>query len=258
MSFKDKHIVITGGAGGIGSLLSQSFAEQGARVTVVDRVHSINLGEKVNLLQADLANMAGIQNVCQTLASQDVDVLVNLAGMQYFGLFEEQVPEHLLMHYMLNLLAPVLLTQALLPAMKKKHRGHIVNIGSTFGAINFAHFVSYSSTKAGLKGFSEALRRELSCDGISVTHISPRAVKTALNSKKVMQLAAVTKMNMDSPEYVVKRIMQAIAKTKKDVFIGFPECLFVRINALLPRVVDMALAADDKKARNIVQQAEVI
>ncbi|WP_126455917.1 SDR family oxidoreductase [Sulfuriflexus mobilis] len=256
MSFNNKHIAITGGAGGIGSLLCQAFAEQGARVTVIDRVENINLGERVSLLQADLSSMDGIQKVCKALADQQVDVLVNLAGLQYFGLFENQSPEQVLLHYMVNLLAPVMLTQAVLPAMKARGNGHIVNIGSTFGSINFAHFVTYSSSKAGMKGFSEALRREVANEGIQVTYVAPRAVKTALNDEKVMQLARATNMNMDSPEYVVGRIMQAISAQKKEAYIGFPECLFVRINALLPRIVDKALAADDRKARTILNQAE--
>lgn len=258
MSFNNKHIAITGGAGGIGSLLCQAFVEQGARVTVIDRVENINLGEKVSLLQADLSSIDGIQKVCTTLADQQVDVLVNLAGLQYFGLFENQSPEQVLLLYMVNLLAPVMLTQAVLPGMKVRGNGHIVNIGSTFGSINFAHFVTYSSSKAGMKGFSEALRREVANEGIQVTYVAPRAVKTALNDEKVMQLARATNMNMDSPEYVVGRIMQAISAQKKEAYIGFPECLFVRVNALLPRIVDKALAADDRKARTILNQAETV
>lgn len=258
MSFNNQHVVVTGGAGGIGSLLCQDFARRGAKVTVIDRVEHINAAAEVSLLQADLASMEGMQKVCAALANQQVDILVNLAGVQYFGLFEEQSPEQVLLHYMVNLVAPAMLTQSVLPSMKASGSGHIVNVGSTFASINFAHFVTYSSSKAGLKGFSEALRREVAADGIQVTYVAPRAVKTALNNEKVMQLAAAIKMNMDSPEYVAGKIMQAISGRQKEHFIGFPESLFVRVNALLPRIVDHALAANDKKARTIIKQTEVI
>lgn len=258
MSFNNQRVVITGGAGGIGSLLCKAFARQGAKVTVIDRVEHIDAAGEVSLLQADLASMEGIQKVCAVLAEQQVDILVNLAGVQYFGLFEEQSPEQMLLHYMVNLVAPAMLTQSVLPSMKTHGSGHIVNVGSTFGSINFAHFVTYSSSKAGLKGFSEALRREVAADGIQVTYVAPRAVKTALNNEMVMQLAAAIKMNMDSPEYVAGKIMQAISGRKKEHFIGFPESLFVRVNALLPRIVDQALAANDKKARTIIKQTEVV
>jgi short-subunit dehydrogenase len=135
--------------------------------------------------------------------------------------------------------------------MKSRGSGHIVNVGSTFGSINFAHFVTYSSTKSGLKGFSESLRRELDGQGINVTYVAPRAVKTPLNTEKVMQLAEITKMNMDAPELVAEKIVEAIELKKKDAYIGFPESLFVRINAVLPRLVDKALAGNDKKARSL-------
>ena len=258
MSFNNKHVVITGGAGGIGRLLSQVFIEQGAIVTVIDRVDKIEPVDNMILSQGDLSDLEGIRKVADVLASQQVDVLINLAGLQYFGLFEEQSPEHIMLLYTVNLVAPAILTQAVLPSMKQQGHGQIVNIGSTFGSINFAHFVTYSSSKAGLKGLSEALRREVKDDGIHVTHISPRAVKTPLNSDKVMQLAKIVKMNMDTPEYVVAKIIQAISKKKKDVYIGFPESLFVRINAILPRVVDKALAADDKKAKILLNPIETV
>ena len=258
MLFKDKHVVITGGAGGIGNLLTRAFTEQGALVTIVDRVDTIEPSENVILSQGDLSDLEGIRKVADVLASQQVDILVNLAGLQYFGLFEEQSPEHMMLLYTVNLIAPAILARAVLPSMKARGQGQIVNIGSTFGSINFAHFVTYSSSKAGLKGLSEALRREVKDSGIDVTHISPRAVKTPLNSDKVMQLAKIVKMNMDAPEYVVAKIIQAISKKKKDVYIGFPESLFVRINAILPRVVDVALAADNKKAKTLLNQIEMV
>ena len=136
--------------------------------------------------------------------------------------------------------------------MKKRGDGQIVNIGSIFASINFAHFVTYSSSKAGVKAFSEALRRELKGSGVHVSYVAPRSIKTPLNSAKVLQMAKATKMNMDSPEFVANHIIEAIKHKKKDVYIGFPESLFVRINGLLPRMVDSALAKNDAIARTII------
>ena len=250
MQLKGKQIVITGGAGGIGSALAQALAQHGAHITIVDRVDGISFN--ADYIKGDLSTAEGIQAVAQAVSSRTVDVLINLAGIQYFGKAEEQSSDHTLLTYMVNLLAPVMLSQAVLPKMKARQSGHIVNIGSIFGSINFAYFTTYSSSKAGLKGFSEALRREVAADGIDITYIAPRAVKTPLNSGKVMELAALTKMNMDPPELVVARIVQAVIAHEKDVYIGFPESLFVRINALLPRVVDKALAKNDAIARKIL------
>jgi short-subunit dehydrogenase len=144
-----------------------------------------------------------------------------------------------------------MLTKAVLPAMRKRGSGHIVNIGSVFGSISFAHFVTYSSAKAGLRAFSEALRREVEGSHIAVTYIAPRAVKTGLSSGTVMEYAKLTSMNMDKPEYTARQIVKAIRARKKDVYIGFPESFFVRVNALMPRMVDAALAKNDRKAKTL-------
>lgn len=252
MPLKNKHVVVTGGAGGIGSLLCQKLIHSGAKVTVVDRGSPPSA--QTAHIQGDLSSLDGVAAVAAQLQSRSVDILVNLAGIQYFGLCEKQSPEHTALLYAVNLLAPVLLTQALLPQMKARGDGQIVNIGSTFGSINFAHFATYSSSKAGLRGFSEALRREVKDDGITVTYIAPRAVKTPLNTEKILEFGRITKMNMDAPEWVAEQMLHAITHKKKDVFLGFPEKLFVRMNALAPRLVDGALAANDRKAKPLFNE----
>jgi len=252
MPLKDKQIVVTGGAGAIGALLCKELCAAGAHITVVDRVETLSFDAK--LIQGDLSTSDGVAQIANQLRSNQVDILVNLAGLQYFGLCEEQSPQLTVLLYAVNLIAPVLLTQAVLPQMKARGNGQIVNIGSTFGSINFAHFATYSSSKAGLRGFSEALRREVKSDGIAVTYIAPRAVETPLNTAQIMEFGRITKMNMDKPEWAAKKIAKAISTRKKDVFLGFPEKLFVRINALSPRMVDGALAANDLKAKPLFNQ----
>jgi short-subunit dehydrogenase len=182
------------------------------------------------------------------------DVLVNLAGIQHFGPLEDQSPEHLVASYMVNLVAPVRLTQVVLPAMKAAGRGHIVNVGSIFGSINFAHFVTYSSAKAGLRGFSQGLRREVAAHGVDVTYIAPRAVRTALNSPRVMAFAKATGMRLDDPDRIAARMVETIRRRKPEAYFGFPESVFVRVNALFPGLVDRALFANDQKAAALFGQ----
>lgn len=251
MQLKGKNIVITGGSGGIGSLLAKEFSAHGANIIIVDRAAPAGSG---HFIQGDLSSFEGISAIAEKLKAIKVDILINLAGVQYFGLSEAQSPQNTSLTYMVNLIAPVMLSQAVLPAMKERGFGQIVNIGSIFGSINFAHFATYSSSKAGLKGFSEALRREVAKDGIAITYIAPRAVKTPLNSGKVMELAKLTKMKMDEPSVVVEQIVQAVVHEKKDVYLGSPEKFFVRINALLPRLVDGALKKNDLIARKLLEQ----
>jgi short-subunit dehydrogenase len=138
--------------------------------------------------------------------------------------------------------------------MKARGGGQIVNVGSIFGSINFAHFVTYSSAKAGLRGLSQALRRELAGTGVDVTYIAPRAVKTPLNTAQVLAFAKLTKMQMDEPGAIADRIVAAIKDRRRDVYFGGPESVFVRLNALLPGLVDRALAANDRKAAQLFVQ----
>jgi len=251
MRLKGKHVVITGGAGGLGSRISALMQKKGAQLTIVDRAKELPFD--ANLVTGDLSTQEGIAAIGEQLAALEPDILVNLAGIQYFGPLEKQSADSIQLTYMINLVAPVMLSQAVLPAMRKRGKGQIVNIGSIFGSINFAHFATYSSAKAGLKGFSEAIRRELQSTGVGVTYIAPRAVKTPLNNNTVMRFAELTRMAMDDPDYVANRIVRSIIAGKKDVYIGFPESFFVRLNAVLPRLVDGSLVANDKIARNLFQ-----
>lgn len=251
MRLKGKRVVITGGAGGLGSRISALMEKKGAKITIVDRTTELSF--EADLIKGDLSTQDGISAIASKLAALKPDILINLAGVQYFGPLEKQDADFIQLTYMINLVAPVLLTQAVLPAMRSRGSGQIVNIGSIFGSINFAHFATYSSAKAGLKGFSEAIRREVSGSGIGVTYIAPRAVKTPLNNSMVMRFAELTRMKMDDPDMVVRRIVKAIIANKKDVYLGFPENFFVRLNAILPRLVDGSLAANDKIARNLFQ-----
>jgi short-subunit dehydrogenase len=243
-SLEGNIIVVTGAAGGIGSAVVAQLRAAGARVIGVARSP---MDECENIV-ADLGTLAGIEALSTTLAGMRIDTLVNLAGVQYFGPYEDQSEASLWTSYVVNLVAPAMLARAVVPGMKRSGCGRIVNIGSVFGAIPFAHFVTYSSTKAGLKGLSDALRRELADSGIEVTHIAPRAVRTSLPSPQVMAFAAETRMHMDEPAVVATKIVHAIADGKPNVVIGFPERLFIQLNAIAPRLVDRALAKNDRKA----------
>jgi len=262
MKFKGKRIILTGAAGGMGSLVAGILLQRGARLALVDanaealQALSDGLSDEAYPVAADLSTADGCATaveICQQHLGQ-VDMLINLAGLNSFVNFAEEDPRRIELMMRVNLLAPMLLTRALLPSLLAKGSGKIVNIGSTFGSIGFAWFTTYSASKFGLRGFSESLRRELAGTNIEVTYIAPRAVKTAMNHDAVMEMGKATGMNMDEPEAVVDKIIQAIALDKKDCYFGFPESLFVRVNALFPRLVDKALAAQNKIAKTFLSK----
>ncbi len=246
MQLKGKHVVLTGGKGGIGSILVSRLKDQGANVTIIDRQG----GE--DTLIADLSDNSSLDKICDHLSQIEVDVLINLAGLMYFGHMQDQDPDHLEAMMRVNILAPIRLAQAVLPDMLKRQSGQVVNVGSVFGSLPFPHFGVYSATKAGLKGFSDAIRREYTGRGIIVTHISPRAVKTPLNNGIIAELHARTKTVNDPPDKVADLMMRAIIQDKKNMTIGAMEGLFVKINAICPSLIDNALVSKRDIANEIL------
>lgn len=250
MLLDGQRIVLTGASGGLGQAVAKALADEGARLLILGRSAPGITGSR--FLNADLSHERGIAEAVDSLAGETVDILVNLAGIQHFGLFENEPVDHMLATFMVDLVAPVMLTRAVLPGMKARRHGQIVNLGSIFGSISYAHFVTYSSAKSGLRSFSEALRRELKDTPIAVTYIAPRAVAAGLSRGAVLEFAKASGMSLDDPRKVAARIVRAIVARRKDVYLGVPENVFVKLNAIMPRVVDAALARNDRKARGLV------
>jgi len=180
-------------------------------------------------------------------------VLINNAGLMDFTLFERQEPKRIEQVIGVNVIAPMLLVRAVLPLLLKQDSGRIVNIGSTFGSIGFPHFATYCASKFAMRGFSEALRRELVDSQIGVTYVSPRATKTPLNDDVTTRMLEETKTNMDEPEYVAGQIVLAIERDCKEHFIGQPESFFARLNGMFPRLVDNGLLKNTRIARKFAQ-----
>ncbi len=255
MDIAHKRILLTGAAGGIGAELARALSARGARLALlgrdVDALRTLSSkldGEAhafgVDLLD-DTRRVGAVAAVRDALGG--IDVLINNAGVVNFGPFAEQDPASLQAMVKINMLVPMLLTQEILPEMVARGSGHVLNVGSTFGSIGFAWFTTYSASKFGLRGFSEALRRELQGTGVGVTYAAPRAVRTALYSDAVYRMAEAVKMNMDSPEWVAAKLVVALQRERKNVFLGFPESLFARLNGVLPWLVDGGLRKQNRQ-----------
>lgn len=265
MKLHNSHIILTGASGGIGSEVAKLLARKGAHLILADRnAEALNkvkreiapYGIKTVMVVADLTTDAGRRSVIDQglKAFGQIDILINLAGIMSFTDFTVEDPTMTELLYKVNVLAPMQLTQTILPHMVERGQGQIVNIGSIFGSIAFAYFATYSSTKFALRGFSEALRRELEGSGIKVSYIAPRAAKTPFNNGAINKMSDAVKMNMDSPASVATHIVRAIEKDAKDYYIGWPESLFVRINALFPRIVDWAVKKQNQITRDFARE----
>lgn len=257
MNLNGTRVMLTGAAGGIGSALAEQLAHRGACLALLGRsdaeVQGLierlrRAGGEVQGAGVDLLDPVAREQAAAQVQDQlgGVDLLINCAGLLSFRPFAEEDPAVLERIVQLNLVTPMMLVRQLLPAMLERGSGQIVNVGSTFGSIGFAWFAAYSASKFGLRGFSESLRRELDGTGVGVTYVAPRAVKTSLNTGAVYRMAKATKMNMDEPARVAASIVAAIETDAKDVYLGFPEKCFARLNGFLPRLVDGGLRKQNR------------
>jgi short-subunit dehydrogenase len=252
MKLEHSRIVLTGAAGGIGRALALALAQAGASLALVGRrrealepvaAQARSAGASAHIVVADIGTASGRAQVVEQAAKAlgGIDVLINNAGTLNFGPFEAEDPLLIERLFQANVLAPVLLTRALLPQLLGQGHGRIVNVGSTFGSIGFPFFASYSASKFAMRGFSQALRRELTGTGIGITYVAPRATRTDFNPANVQRMNQALKNKEDSPAQVAAAIVDAVRNERNDVYLGWPEKLFVRLNALLPRIVDKAL-----------------
>jgi short-subunit dehydrogenase len=146
-----------------------------------------------------------------------------------------------------DVMAPLHMSRAVLPQMLARRSGSIVNVGSVFGGIGFAGFAAYSSCKFALRGFSEALRREVAGSGVDIIYVAPRYTKTSFNEGAVTRMAAGIGLAMDEPVRVAERIVAALEGRHAETVIGWPERFFVKLNGLLPRLVDRGLAKTSRR-----------
>ena len=266
MRLDGARVLLTGASGGLGSALANALARRGARIGLAGRRE-----EALLALAAELATAGGeatplVEEVTAPGAPERLaaamrrcyggtDVLVNNAGISAFADFATQDPAAIAATVATNVTAPLLLTRALLPEMLAAGRGSVVNIGSMFGSIGFAWFTGYSTTKYALRGFSEALRREVAGTGVEVLYASPRALRTPINGPEVERMGAAVGMPFDDPVLVAERIVAALERGRKEIYLGQPEAFFARLNGLLPRLVDGALRRQNRQIQAFLNVA---
>lgn len=248
MQLENARILLTGASGGLGQELAQQLTDSGATLLLAGRDSgrldslAASLGPGAASICTDLGQPAGIAALAGAAREFAINVLINNAGVGAFGLFENQDWATIERVLATNLDAPIHLTQALLPWLKAQPQAAIVNIGSTFGSLPFPGFAAYSAAKAGLRGFSQALRRELADSPVAVIHLAPRAIDTPLNSDAVKALNRALKNHSDSVEDVARQVVRALCRGRGEHHFGFPERLFAWLNGVAPSLIDRGLA----------------
>jgi short-subunit dehydrogenase len=264
MNLKGCRTLLTGAGSGIGRSLALALGAQGARLVLVGRNEKklsevareiVHAGGYALTLPEDLSLPERHEPLVFSAATRlgGIDLLINNAGVSSFGEYAQENPADIDNLINTNITAPLLLTRAVLPRMLSAKYGRIVNVGSILGSIGFPHFAAYSASKFALRGFSEALRRELSGTGVGVTYVAPRTTRTAFNSDALYKISAESGSAVDDPATVAAIILEAITQDRDEIYIGWPEKLAVRLNALLPRLVSGAISKQAAAARRMLR-----
>ena len=179
-----KTAIVTGASSGIGRAVAQMLLAHQFHVIGTSRDPSAisDPVPGVEYRELDLTDSASIRSFADGL--RDIDILVNNAGESQCGPIEELPIDAIKRLFQLNVFGSVELTQCVLPGMRKRRSGTIVNIGSMLASFPLAYRSSYAGTKAAIKGFSTAARYELKPFGIDITTVEPGSIDTGLSSRR--------------------------------------------------------------------------
>jgi short-subunit dehydrogenase len=249
--------LLTGATGGIGQAIAKALYAKGWKLLLVGR--NAQALEKLSATCPDSEILIGdltddttrIHLAVKAKQLGGVKLLINNAGVNAMQSLEHTSSEQIDNMLSTNLSVPIKLCQLFLGQLQYT-KGTIVNVGSSFGSIGYPYQTLYCASKFGLRGFTEALSRELNGSGVKVAYLAPRATDTTINNSKIRALNKELGNKMDSPELVARELLALLDSNQTRRFIGFPEKLFVRINGAFPRIVDNAIAKQLPKIKRFL------
>lgn len=267
-NFRDRHALITGGSRGLGLVLARQLADRGARLTICSRdanelaraVPDLQArGAKVVAVECDVTDRARLREFVALARQRNgpVDVLVNNAGVIRVGPVEEMREDDYEQSMRTHFWAPLHAILEVVPDMKARGAGRIVNIASFGGKVAVPHLLPYSAGKFALVGLSNGLRSELARHGIVVTTVCPGLMQTGshLNAEfkghheeEYAWFAAgnATPFLSMSAETAARKIIDACAVGDAEAVLGLPAKLAVAAQALAPNLMAEVLALVDR------------
>jgi short-subunit dehydrogenase len=239
-NFKNKTVLITGGASGIGRIMGKLVLQRGARLVIWD-IDQVKLDETVKEFKSIgpvtgfIVNVADQQQIEKSAAMVlreigPVDVLINNAGIIVGKYFSDHTVQDISRTMDINANAPMFVTQQFLPGMIDRNSGYICNIASSAGLISNPKMSVYVASKWALTGWSDSLRIELRQQNlkIGVTTVTPYYINTGMFDG-VKSLIPILK-----PEKVAEKVIRGIEKNR--IFVSMPWSVrFVRLGqAIFP------------------------
>ncbi|HEX5875033.1 MAG TPA: SDR family oxidoreductase [Pyrinomonadaceae bacterium] len=256
---RNKTVLITGGSRGLGLVLAREFAHEGSRLVLCARDEQeleyarMDLGElgaEVMTVKCDVRNKDDVADMIAAVESRfgGVDVLVNNAGVIQVGPIEVMTHEDFELAMKAHFWGPLNTIMAVLPSMRARRQGRIVNISSIGGKVSVPHLVPYNASKFALVGLSKGLRAELKKDGIVVTTICPGLMRTGsprnaeFKGKHRLEYAWFSisdalPMLTVSAENAARQIVSACKRGRAELVISVPAKLAVLFEALFPEAM---------------------
>ena len=250
--FRDKVVAVTGGSDGIGLALVEALLSKGAKVSTcarnADKLQALqqrHLPDNLLCLQADLSDPAECRQYIDRSIQHfgGIDILINNAGISMRSLFKEAAPEVLKKLMDINFFGAVYCSKYALPSIIAR-KGTIVGISSIAGYRGLPGRSGYSASKFALNGWLEAIRTELSQDGVHVMWVSPGFTRsnirhTALDGKASAQgESPLDEQQLMSAEECAERILNAIRKKKRTLVMTGQGKQTVLLNKLFPAWTD--------------------
>ena len=257
MSLDGKTALITGAGSGIGRALAIEASRRGMRLALVGRrVEQLRETQDCMesradclIIPSDVTAADGRWVIRNRIAGTwgHLHILVNNAGIVSAGPLTELGDDELNHLIATNLVAPIALARDTLPLLRVGAPARIVNIGSVLGDIGFPLFAAYSASKFGLRGLSNALRRELHCLGIGVTYAAPRGARTDATIAIATYVASL-EMALDSAETIARDVWNAVGNERNSVYPRGFERLFVLAERLCPSIITLAVRSQLQKS----------
>jgi NAD(P)-dependent dehydrogenase (short-subunit alcohol dehydrogenase family) len=250
LQLKGKVALITGAGSGIGRALAVDASRRGMSVALVGRQPApleetrslLDPGALCLIIPADVRNTAARAEIRErvTRAWGVLHVLVNNAGVVLAGPLGAASDDELRAVIDTNLFAPLALSRDLLPLLRAGAPASVVNIGSLVGDVALPLFVPYAASKFGLRGFSNALRREWAALGIGVTYAAPRGARTEA-ARRLAPVLDRLATPLDAPAAIAVQVWDAVASGRDSVYPRGRERFVVLLERLLPSLVTAAL-----------------
>jgi len=261
-SLDNKIALVTGAASGIGRAVALRLAREGTHLFLLDVdtsglevvvASTMSSGVNVRARRCDLRQPEQISaSVRELLADwKHLDLLVNNAGIGYYGPSESMSVEAYQEVLAVNLLAPIQLTRELLPTLLGRPEAHILNISSFLGLIGTRKVAAYSASKFGLVGFSESLRAEYARTNLGVTALCPGFVDTELLKKasQGQREKSLPAWTVTTPERIADRAVTAIRRNQGLVVTQAYARLAYFGKRLCPGLIDWANHLSRKRFR---------